>query len=230
MTKESRYVEAARNKNSSYDKRLSTEKSSLDLKLKSRRVRLLSDEASVKDFLGEILSTDGCRIVSPTSPTGSNKNITNLRRNGNSRSLNEFDEKLKEMRKVREIERHKTSSFPSFPVSLTEYRIKRNLYRSKSEHNLLKECEKHNSVYQIIKEQKTVFPLYRRKTVAMDAYQRSLSGIEPRINLSSKQKSSQGDFFPTKEMFAPQGHSNSVLYDKLPRGQSKLPHIEIPYE
>lgn len=191
VAKETRQVEAARNKNSSYDKRLDNQISSLDLELKSRRVRLLSDEASVKDFLGGILCTQGCGVISQPSDSNTHRarNKEVHKRKQKSGSLNKFDERLREIREARQTERYKTSSFEPFPdVNLTEYGIKRNLYRSRSEHNLLKHCEKYNPAYKITKEQQTVFPLYQRKTIAMDAYQRSLSLTEPPLSRSNKSK------------------------------------------
>lgn len=177
MTKESRQVEAARSKNSAYDKRLSDQISDLDLELKTRRVRLLSDEANTKDFLNGILSTRGYSTEGRNSEIEHSAKVRQRRRR--SRSLSKFDEKLREIREARRTERYKTSSFQRFPVTnLTEFRIKRNLYRSKSEHNLLKECEKNNPSYKITAEQETVFPLYQRKTIAQDAYRRAQSVVE----------------------------------------------------
>ena len=234
VTKESCKVEAARNKNSSYEKRLSDEMSSLDLELKSRRVRLLSDEASVKDFLGEILTTEGGKVASPSTLIGKQRHGKRSLRTGPSRSLSEFDEKLKQIKKARETERYKTSTFPSLHgLHLAEYRIKRNLYRTKSEHNLLKECEKHSTVYNIINDQKTIYPLYRRKTVAMDAYQRSLSYIEPPLSPKGRRKSVKNtDIFVTSKQFTQQGiMSSSVSKTKhFSERQGKLPHIPVVQE
>ena len=229
VTKESRQVEAARSKNSAYNKRLNDHISSLDLELKSRRVRLLSDEATTKDFLDGILSTHGYSVEGRDSVL--DKQTTNIKRirqrKDRSRSLSKFDEKLKEIRDARQTERGKDNGCVSFSGQhLTEYGIKKNLYRSRSVHNLLKECEKHNPAYKITRDQDTVFPLYHRKNIATEAYQRSLSIVEPPLR-RIKPKTSNNHLVLANDWF---DLSSSWPSTKaFPTNQTRLPSLDYGY-
>ena len=230
VTKESRQVEAARSKNSAYDKRLNDQITSLDLEMRSRRVRLLSDEATTKDFLDGILSTHGYSIEGRDSVFDNRKTIINRKRQRKDRShsLSKFDEKLKEIRDARQNERDKDNELlPTFGKHLSEFRIKRNLYRSRSEHNLLKQYEQQIPPYKITKDQNTVFPLYQRKTIATEAYHRSLLVNEPPIRrLKTRGQSNNhhvlaNDWFDLSKSW-PSTASNFT-------NQTKLPSLDFGY-
>lgn len=198
--------------------------------MKSRRVRLLSDEATTKDFLDGILSTQGYNIEGRDSVFEKqikNDNRTNQGKTG-SRSLSKFDEKLKEIKDARQIERGRDNGILPFSVQqLTEFRIKRNLYRSRSEHNLLKQCEKQTSPYKITKDQETVFPLYQRKTIATEAYQRSLSVNEPPLRRLKPKQSSNNNLVLANDWFDLSSSWPSTSSDST--NQTKLPSLDSGY-
>ena len=230
MTKESRQIEAARSKNSAYDKRLNDHISSLELAMKSRKVHLLSEEATTKDFLDGILSTQGYSVEGKDSVL--HKQTTNVnrtrQRKDRSRSLSKFDEKLKEIREARQSERSRDNGLLPFSAQqMTEFRIKRNLYRSRSEHNLLKLYEKHTTSYKITKNQETVFPLYQRKTIATEAYHRSLSVSESPIRRQKAKKTLNNHLVLANDWFDLSSSWPSTSSDST--NQTRLPSLDLGY-